>query len=204
MQARVCAFFLVGLFALACMASLAPSVWAQQGAECPNAQAVATLGPTSSDDRASFRTTTDRFRVSYEVNFEDDDPNRFKDFSVEITDRFGLVESDSADQDTETSFLVPEDAGTFEVLAEVEPNNGANYTVVVEQCGEAADDGGNGGGGGGPDDEQYGVDPPEEKEGVIVKTIPDKPLPNTGGIPPALGAVLLLGASLAASKILRN
>ena len=55
-----------------------------------------------------------------------------------------------------------------------------------------------------PAGEQYGADPPE-KEGVILKTVPDKPLPNTGGLPPALGAaVLLLGASLAAARILRG
>jgi hypothetical protein len=111
---------------------------------CANPREVATLGPTTSDDRVAFRTTVDRFRVTYEVNFEDDDPDGFKDFTVDITDRFGLVESDSTDEDATESFIVVEEAGSFAVETDVEPENGATYTVTVEECG--GDDNGNGGG----------------------------------------------------------
>jgi RTX calcium-binding nonapeptide repeat (4 copies) len=101
---------------------------------CQNPRVVATLGPTRNDDRRSFQTTADRFRVSFEVDFVNDDPNAFRDFTVEINDSFGLVESDSTDQDDQASFIVPEEPGRFEVSADVEPNNGSTYKVTVEDC----------------------------------------------------------------------
>lgn len=39
----------------------------------------------------------------------------------------------------------------------------------------------------GPDDQQYG----DRKENVIIKTVPDKPLPKTGGFPLLIGAGLM-------------
>jgi RTX calcium-binding nonapeptide repeat (4 copies) len=101
---------------------------------CQNPRVVATLGPTRNDDRRSFQTTADRFRVSFEVDFVNDDPNAFRDFTVEINDSFGLVESNSTDQDDQASFIVPEEPGRFEVSADVEPNNGSTYKVTVEDC----------------------------------------------------------------------
>ena len=119
----------------------------QGQAACPGAAEVDTLGPTRSDDRSPFETTTDRFRVTYEVDFVND-RNLLNDFTVEITDRFGLVESDFAENDTTESFLVAEEAGSFAVETDVEPENGATYTVTVEECGGAGGGGGDGDGNG--------------------------------------------------------
>jgi len=105
-----------------------------QDRSCPNVRTLATIGPQASDDRTDFQTTTDRFRVTYEVDFQSDDPIDFKDFTVDITDRFGLVESDSTESDGSKSFIVVEDAGNFSVETDVEPENGATYTVTVEEC----------------------------------------------------------------------
>src|SRR5687768_18203387 len=74
---------------------------------CQNPRVVAALGPTTNDDRTSFQTTGHRFLVSYEVDFVNDDPIAFRDFTVRINDRFGLVESDSTDQDAKAGFIVP-------------------------------------------------------------------------------------------------
>ena len=53
-------------------------------------------------------------------------------------------------------------------------------------------------------DRQYGSEPPPGKKAVIITTIPDKPLPKTGGFPLVVGAGLLLGsAAILGVRILR-
>lgn len=46
-----------------------------------------------------------------------------------------------------------------------------------------------------PAGEQYDKEPPTGKEDVIIKTVPDKPLPKTGGVSLLLGAGLLLACA---------
>jgi hypothetical protein len=62
--------------------------------------------------------------------------------------------------------------------------------------------------GGGADEEQYGKEPPaavNNPKGVIPGTVPEKKMPNTGGFPIILGAlVLLAGSAIAAWAILRR
>lgn len=54
----------------------------------------------------------------------------------------------------------------------------------------------------GPDDQQYENEP--KKDDVIIITIPDKPLPKTGGFPLFVGAAMLLTCAAAlAVRILR-
>lgn len=157
------------------------------GAGCENPRTLATLGPGVSDDKKDFQTTTDRFVVTYEVDFKNDGPLEFRQFAVDITDRFGLVEFDIADRDASKSFVVVEDAGRFAVETDVTPNNGATYTMTVEECVSTA----SGGSGQGP------VDNPE---GVMPGTSVDK-IPNTGGPPYlAVGAMLLLAAAVVAGR----
>jgi len=101
---------------------------------CENLKTLASIGPQVSDDKKDFETTKDRFRVTYEVDFKNDDPLDFRDFEVDINDRFGLVEFDSADKDSAKSFIVIADPGKYSIQTDVTPNNGATYTVKVEEC----------------------------------------------------------------------
>ena len=56
-----------------------------------------------------------------------------------------------------------------------------------------------------PAGEQYDKEPPSGKEDVIIKTVPDKPLPKTGGLPLGLGGALLLtGAAVLSVRVLRS
>jgi len=164
------------------------------GDECENPQTLATLGPETSDDRKEFETTTDRFLVTYEVDFESDDPLDFRLLEVDITDRFGLVEFDEADRDASKSFVVIEDPGKFAVETDVTPNNGATYTVKVEECPGSAGGGGTTGGSGGQ------PAPVDNPKGVMPGTSAKK-IPNTGGPPYlVLGAVALLAGSILAGR----
>jgi hypothetical protein len=108
-------------------------------------------GRDTNEDR-SFVTTGDRFRVSYDVNFKEDD-NSDNDFIVDIRDDSGgLVETDSTDEDGDDSFIVHENPGEFEIETDVDPSRGATYTLIVENCtGNEADNNNGGGGGGGGD-----------------------------------------------------
>src|SRR5215211_6363293 len=129
---------------------------------CENLKTLASIGPQVSDDKKDFETTQDRFRVTYEVDFKNDGPLEFRDFEVDITDRFGLVEFDSADKDSSKSFIVIADPGKYSVETDVTPNNGATYTVKVEECSQAGGTTGGGSTGGettggeSPVKDQYG------------------------------------------------
>ena len=180
---------------------------AQSNEGCANLRTLASMGPQISDDLQTFETTTDRFRVTYEVDFKNDDPIEFRDFSVDITERFGLVEFDSAQRDRSKSFIVIADAGRYAVETDVTPNNGATYTVVVEECsnpqgeppprnGTRSNDT--------PVRDQYAPDkqlgPVDRPEGVIRRTTVRR-VPPTGGPPYlAVGAVALLGVALIAGR----
>jgi hypothetical protein len=98
---------------------LATEAEAQNERGCANLRTLASMGPQISDDRQDFETTTDRFRVTYEVDFKNDDPIEFRDFTVDINDRFGLVEYDSAARDRSKSFIAIADAGRYSVETDV-------------------------------------------------------------------------------------
>jgi hypothetical protein len=160
------------------------------------------MGPQISDDRQDFETTTDRFRVTYEVDFKNDDPLEFRDFTVDINDRFGLVEYDSATRDRSKSFIVIADAGSYSVETDVTPNNGATYTVLVEECSNPQGEPPPRGGaprGETPGGNQYAPDTPrgpvDRPEGVIPRTHVRR-VPFTGGPPIILGALALLGTAV--------
>ena len=170
-----------------CAALLFEPAFAQtnENDDCPGADEVASLGPTTNDLREAFEVTGDSFRVSYDVTFED--PDDLNDFTVDIEDEFGLVESDSVSADDSRTFFVPEGPGNFEVVTDVEPDTGATYTLTVEDCV------GNGDG----NDNVSGDD--NDTNGDDIINVPDKPLPNTGGAAPsslvgvlAYGSVFLL------------
>jgi hypothetical protein len=95
--------------------------------------------------------TGDRFRVSYEVDFTNND-DRENEFFVEIRDDSGALVGDAdPDSDDEDSFIVFQGPGEFEIDVDVEPDDGATYTLIVEDCtgNEPADNGDGGGDDGG-------------------------------------------------------
>jgi hypothetical protein len=70
---------------------------------CQNPQEVITVGPTTENTRTPFTTTGDVFRVSYDVAFAD--PGAFHNASIDIEDRFGLVDYAITDKDEKTASL---------------------------------------------------------------------------------------------------
>jgi len=142
------------------------------------------------------------------VDFKNDNPLEFRDFTVDIIGRFGLpVESDSAERDASNSFIVIEDRGRFSVETDVEPDNGATYTVIIEECsnpqGEPRPRNGTPGNDT-PVRDQYApnkqLGPVDRPEGVIPRTRVRR-VPPTGGPPYlAVGAVVLLGVALIAGR----
>jgi hypothetical protein len=205
---KAAALFTVASCWVFCLLATAELARAQSNEGCANLGTLASMGPQISDDRQTFETTTDRFRVTYEVDFKNDDPLEFRDFTVDIIGRFGLpVESDSAERDASKSFVVIEDKGRFSVETDVEPDNGATYTMIVEECtnpqGEPRPRNGTP-----PNDtpvrDQYARDkqlgPVDRPEGVIPRTGVRR-VPPTGGPPYlAVGAVALLGVALIAGR----
>ena len=151
--------------------------------ECSQVREVASIGPTTGDVREPFEISERSFRVTYEVAFSVPE-TEFRSFDVEIVDEFGLVESDSTEADGTFSFLVPEGPGSFEIVTNVEPENGAEYTVIVEECA------GTGGGTTEVTTAETTGGTVHVSEKVIIRTIPRKPLPPTGGLrPPSLSPV---------------
>jgi hypothetical protein len=165
---------------------------------CTQLTELARLGPTTSDRRQAFEVTQRSFRVTYEVEFSVPE-TQFRDFEIQIQDEFGLVESDSTENDGTFGFLVPEGPGSFEFVTDVEPENGAEYTVVVEECAQ---------GGGTTTPPGTTIIGPGT---TIVGTIPTGPLLTTGPLPVTGGrgvfhpaTAVLLGFLLIAYTIVRR
>jgi hypothetical protein len=108
---------------------------------CQNPQEVLTVGPTTENTRTPFTTTGNVFRVSYDVAFQD--PEAFNSAAIDIEDRFGLVDFVNLSEDETNSFIVTEGAGSYDLVVNIDPPNGATYTVTVEDClGETTGGGG--------------------------------------------------------------
>lgn len=158
--------------------------------DCPGAQEVAAIDSTTLDQSREFETTSNGFLVSYTVDFTADE-SEFPDFTVDIADEFGPFEFDTQEESGSYSFFVPEEAGSYEVKTDIFPNREAEYTLTVEDCDPANDD-----------QQPLQDDPPQDPgddvpDNVDDSTIPDKKLPNTGGVP-LLGVLLLGGAGVVA------
>ena len=106
--------------------------WAQSSGACQNPQEVITVGPTTENTRTPFTTTGDVFRVSYDVAFED--PGPLDNANIDIEDSLGLVDYAIVDKDEKNSFIVTEGAGSYDLVVDIQPPNGATYTVTVEDC----------------------------------------------------------------------
>ena len=170
---------------------------------CQNPQEVITVGPTTENTRTAFTTTGDVFRVSYDVAFED--PDAFNSADIDVEDRFGLVDFAIVDEDEQNSFIVTEGAGSYDLVVNIQPPNGATYKVTIEDCGIAAngngDNDGNGGDVNGGDVNSGDVNNPDK---VIPDTTSKKPLPDTGGVPLLGLAAVALALVGAGFSILRT
>lgn len=158
---------------------------------CANAEEVASVDPTQDNSVTPFETTGRTFRVSYAVSGLD----RFETVEIDIEGRFAF-DFATVEQNGSDSFIVTEEAGSYELVVNIRPQNSARYTVTVEDCGGTGD---------GPAGDQYGdddgdVDDPDD---VVGGPKDDKPLPKTGGAPVLLGAAALaLASALLARRIL--
>jgi hypothetical protein len=99
------------------------------------------------------------------------------------------------DKDEKNSFIVTEGAGSYDLIVNVDPPNGATYTMTIEDCGGATQ--GNGDDDGTAAGDQYDGGDTNNPDKVIPDTTSKGPLPNTGGVPLlglAVIALALVGA----------
>jgi hypothetical protein len=191
-------------------------------ASCENPEQVARLDDTDDDGLVEFTTTGDSFRVSYDVTFEGDADNelilRIRDSSGTVVEEISVTEDEAAD------IIISEGPGTFELEAEVVEGE-ATFDVTVDDCVGDDDDGRNGDDDGRDDDDGRNdrdddgrndddddgriiiVDDDDDgriddgkriPDDVIIESIPNKKLPNTGGpavLAPA-GVLLISAAAL--------
>lgn len=166
---------------------------AQSDGSCSNPREVASVGPTADNTKTPFETTGPTFRVTYDVTFTTDDDFRLAE--IDIEDRFGLVDFVNLDEDANDSFVVTEGAGSYDLVVNIDPPNGADYTVTVEDCGGGSPGGQTG-------DDQTGDDgqgnADKQYEGKVIKVTIVKGLPKTGGPSPLLipWALALVGAGI--------
>jgi hypothetical protein len=104
-------------------------------ATCQNAQEELRVGPRTGDISTTFTTIGDFFFVNYEVRFDEAAPStasaeiRIIDEDTQRVVEFVPLSADAAD-----SFIVAQGAGTYRLEVDVDPNDAANYTVIVDDC----------------------------------------------------------------------
>ena len=152
----------------------------QEGGSCANPKEVAAIGPTTDNSVTPFTTTGRTFRVSYTVSGID--PDELEAVEIDIEGRFGLVDFATVEEDGSDSFVVTEEAGSYELVVNVSPQNSAEYTVTVEDC--------------------AGVDSSGNGDNIV--NVPDDDLPNTGGVPLLALAVLGLVSAAAGLSVIRE
>ena len=162
---------------------------------CTNPVELVSVGPTTDNIVVPFESTGRTFRVSYTVEFVD--PEDFNNLNINIEGEFGLVAYENIFESGSDSYIVTEGPESYDLVVDVEPANGATYTVTIEDCETST------GGGPGPDPspDPPGEDPlpPGKKPpGLLDRTVPKDLLSPTGGISIFFGA----GALLAASAVL--
>jgi hypothetical protein len=168
---------------------------------------VLSVGPTTENTRTPFTTTGNVFRVSYDVAFND--PEAFNAADIDIEDRFGLVDFVNLSEDETNSFIVTEGAGSYDLVVQIDPPNGATYTVTVEDC-RGTTTGTTDTTGASTTGSATNGDSTSTRDGVIRDTIVEgRDLPNTGGLSvlvsvAALLALLISGAGIGLLFVLRR
>jgi hypothetical protein len=176
---------------------------AQTTGTCPNAQLIDTFEGTGNQQTDTFNTTTDSFRVSYNVTGSE------PDFPATLL--IGVVDANDPDRFSVGS-ATQEGNGRGETFVNSPPGTyylditffGGTYTVTVEQC-EGGNPSRNPGGRAAPVRDQYASKtlPPRTPPGDVSN--PRDVMPGTGirrvpatGGPPylAVGALVLLGTAL--------
>jgi hypothetical protein len=156
---------------------------------CENPQEVTSFTGTENQRTDPFEITGETFRLRYETAPEGADPF-LPTVEVDVLNAQG--------QPTGEGFLAFEgEDGTENVLAgpgtfrlEIRAED-ASYRITVEDCTETAQEPP-------PDDQPGDVDDPDD---VVDDSIPDKPLPNTGGVP-LVGLVLFAAGSLGVGTLI--
>jgi hypothetical protein len=104
-------------------------------ATCQNAREELRVGPRTGDSSTTFTTIGDFFFVNYEVSFDEAAPStasaeiRIIDQDTKRVVEFVPLSADAAD-----SFIVAQGAGTYRLKVDVDPDDAANYTVIVDDC----------------------------------------------------------------------
>jgi hypothetical protein len=183
---------------------------AQTTGTCPNAQFIDTFEGTGNQQTDTFDTTTDSFRVSYNVTGSE--PTFPATLIIRVADandpNLGSVGNATHEGDGRGETFVNSPPGSYFLDIVF---FGGNYAITVEQC-----EGGNpsrnpnpGGGGAAPVRDQYASKtlPPRTPPGDVSN--PRDVMPGTGirrvpatGGPPylAIGALALLGVALIAGR----
>jgi hypothetical protein len=101
---------------------------------CKNPDELGSLDNETSDDSLSFTSTGDKFRVSYDVDF--DINGNSNEFRIEIRRNGTKVDSDSTTVDvTNKNFIVSKGSDTYDLDARiVQAPGGATYSVTVDDC----------------------------------------------------------------------
>ena len=164
--------------------------------DCPGATEVASLGPETESQQEAFTVTADSFRVNFDVTINDEIAGLVE---VNITDELGLVEFEDVEETETGSFIVLEGPGEFNLEVEVSGND-AEYVVTAEDCIGSADGTTDNDEDAGNDNDDPGND--DVPDDIVRDTIPDKDLPDTGGV--ALPLVMVLLGFLVAGLALRR
>ncbi len=157
----------------------------QDDQDCPAPEVVNTTTGSGDEQSPVFDTTGGSFRVTITVDPTSLDPSLA-----------GVTVFVRTEDDEPVTRIAKEGGGTEASIVNAGPGSffldilaaNANYEITVEDC---TGDTGNDGGGDGDDN----------NDGVIDDTVPDKPLPNTGGFPliVAGGALLISVAGMVAA-----
>jgi hypothetical protein len=181
----------------------------QADTECPGAVLIDSAGPTD-EDLMTVRPipiTGDSFRLTYETTNADESGLPFLDVTVldeagnEVGGRVIFIEGVQRE-------IVRASPGRFNIRTSADD---LEYTLTIEDClgNEQGPPNPPPGGSGGPaPNDQYGNggEPPDQN--VIDDTISDKPLPDTGGVPPlglaAFGSIFIFTAFALLRPVLRR
>lgn len=147
--------------------------------ECPGAEVVNTTPGTGPKESAPFPIAGERFRITIVNKATSNDPS-LSGVTVFVNETNGDAVSDFSQEGegTDSSII---NAGPGSFFIETNPAN-ASYVVVVEDCVDTE---------GNPPVSPGDTNDPAD---VVDGTIPDKPLPDTGGLP--LAGLVVIGLAL--------